>query len=118
MGTAADVCNTNVFLRLLGGAPVLRFLRRRGGAPRLSSILLGGGSHEQSPPSNPSKAASLKGPGPGPSPRQLSDVNAFLPRPHGAAPAAGLGGVVGQGWGCSMVAVGDIGESVPRAGCP
>lgn len=78
----------------------------------------GGGSHEQSPPSNPSKAASPKDPGPGPGPRQLSDVNAFLPRPHGAALAAGLGGVVGQGWGCSMVAVGDIGESVPRAGCP
>lgn len=46
MGRAADVCNTNRFLGLLGGAPVpglTKSLRHCGGAPHLTSKLLGEG---------------------------------------------------------------------------
>lgn len=68
----------------------------------------------KAPPGNRSEAASPSDPAP--SPWQLSERKAFLQQPHRAVSAAGLGWVVGQGWGCPMVAGGDISKLVPGIG--
>jgi len=115
MGTAADVCNTNRFLRLLGGAPVSGLAKV---SPPPHFHIAGVWRRELRAKPSEHFLKSCFPDRPSCPPWAAHSREGFSPAATRSRPAAGLGGVVGQGWGCPMVAVADTGDLLPGAGPP